>query len=79
MRTQRQYQPSLESLDERIAPSQIGVIISPMNPLARPDTSPTVIISPMDPLAKPSSGPSVTDPTMIGPGDFPAIHVNPVA
>jgi hypothetical protein len=70
MRARRQFQPSLDLMPMRLAPSGVGVIVSPMDPLASPDTSPTEIISPMDPLASPDSGPSVSDPTMIGPGSY---------
>lgn len=70
MRARRQFQPSLDLMPMRLAPSGVGVIVSPMDPSADPGTSPTVIISPMDPAANPSGGPSVTDPTTIGPGSY---------
>jgi hypothetical protein len=71
MRARRQFQPSLDSLPMRLAPSGMGVKVSPMDPLAGAGRkSPTVILSPMDPLSGSRSGPSVADPTMIGPGSY---------
>jgi|GEM_PF-2077986 hypothetical protein len=70
MRARRQFQPSLDLMPMRLAPSDVGTIISPMDPLARPDTSPTAIINPMDPLARPDSGPSMSNPRPIGPGSY---------
>jgi hypothetical protein len=70
MRARRHFKPTLDFLPMRLAPSDLGVMVSPMGSLAGPDTTPTVIISPMDPLSGPDSGPSVTDPTMIGPGSY---------
>lgn len=70
MRARRHFQPSLDSMPMRLAPSGLGVIVSPMNPLAGASSSPTAIICPMDPLSGPDSGPSVSDPTMIGPGSY---------
>jgi hypothetical protein len=70
MRARRQFQPSLDLMPMRLAPSGVGVIVSPMDPSADPDSSPTVIISPMDPAAGPDGGAPVSDPTMIGPGSY---------
>ena len=70
MRARRHFQPSLDSLPMRLAPSNVGVMVSPMNPLAGSSSSPTAIVSPMDPLSGPDSGPSVSDPTMAGPGSY---------
>jgi hypothetical protein len=71
MRARRRFQPSLDLLPMRLAPSGVGVVISPDDPLAGAGSqSPTVIISPMDPLSGSQSGPSVADPTTIGPGSY---------
>ncbi len=71
MRARRHFQPSLDLLPLRLAPSGLGVMLSPMDPLAGAgSSSPTVIISPTDPLSGSPSGPSVADPTMIGPGSY---------
>jgi hypothetical protein len=71
MRARRDFQPSLDLMPMRLAPSALGVLVSPMNPLSGAGSnSPTVIISPMNPLSGSQSGPSVADPTMIGPGSY---------
>ncbi len=69
MRARRQFQPSVDVLPFRLAPSDLGVTISPMDPLSGASSSPT-LISPMDPLSGSGSGPSLSDPTMIGPGSY---------
>jgi hypothetical protein len=69
MRARRHFQPSLDSLPMRLAPSGVGVIVSPMNPLAGSSSVP-VITSPMDPLSGADSGSSDSDPTSIGPGSY---------
>jgi hypothetical protein len=70
MRARRHFQPSLDSLPMRLAPSNVGVMVSPMDPVAGSSSSPPVIISPMDPVSGPDTGPSVSDPRMIGPGSY---------
>jgi len=70
MRARRDFQPSLDLMPMRLAPSGVGVMVSPMDPVASPSKSPTVIISPTDPVSGPDSGPSVTDPTTIGAGSY---------
>ena len=51
MRARRHFQPSLDSLPMRLAPSGVGAIVSPSNPLAGSSSSPTAIISPNDPTS----------------------------
>ncbi len=71
MRAHRHFQPSLDSLPMRLAPSSVVAMVSPMDPLSGAGSdSPPAIISPMDPLSGCPSGPSVADPTMIGPGSY---------
>ncbi len=73
MRARLQFQPSVNFMPVRLAPSSMGVMVSPMDPLSCAGTpSPTVFISPMDPLSGAQSGPSVSDPTAIGPGSYTA-------
>ena len=67
MRARRRFQPSLDSLPMRLAPSNVGMMVSPMNPLAGSSSLP-VLTSPMNPLSGPDTGPSGSDPTTIGPG-----------
>ena len=71
MRARRHFQPSFDSLTMRLAPSGVGAMVSPMDPVAGAGSNSTpVIISPMDPLSGSNSGPSVADPTTIGPGSY---------
>jgi len=71
MRARRSFHPYVDLMPMRLAPSGVGVMLSPMDPLAGAgSTSPTVIISPMDPLSGSRSGPSVSEPTSIGPGSY---------
>ena len=69
MRARRHFQPSLDSLPMRLAPSNMGVMVSPLDPLAGSSSSPTAIVSPMDPVSGPVVAPrfpirqrSVQDP-----------------
>ena len=70
MRVRRHFQPSLDVMPMRLAPSGVGVIVSPTDPVAGPSSSPTVIISPTDPISGPDGGASVSDPTTLGLGSF---------
>jgi len=70
MRARRHFQPSLDSLPMRLAPSNVGVMVSPMSPVAGSSSSPPAIISPMNPASGPDSGPSDSDPTAISPGSY---------
>jgi len=70
MRARRRFQPSLDVLPMRLAPSGLGTMVSPTDPVAGSPTSPAPIVSPTDPVSGPGSGPSVSDPTSIGPGSY---------
>jgi hypothetical protein len=70
MRARRHFQPSLESLPVRLAPSTVGVMPSPMDPVAGSSSSPPAIVSPMDPASGSDSAPSGSDSTTTGPGSF---------
>ncbi len=73
MVARRRFQPTVDLMPVRLAPSTMGVMVSPMDPLSCAGTSaPTVIISPMDPLSGAQSGPAVSDPTTICPGSYTA-------
>jgi len=72
MRARRRFQPSLDVLPMRLAPSDLGTMVSPTDPVSGPDASPAPIISPTDPLSGPQGGPSVGNPTSIGPGSYTA-------
>ncbi len=74
MRARRHFQPSLESLPVRLAPSNMVAmvaIVSPSDPLAGSSGSPTATVSPADPASGSAGDPPVSDPTTIGPaGSF---------
>jgi hypothetical protein len=70
MRARRRFQPTLDVLPMRLAPSDLGVPVSPTDPVSGPSTTPAPIISPTDPTSGPDPGPSVGDPTSIGPGSY---------
>ncbi len=70
MRTRRQFQPMLDWMPSRIAPSSMAVAVDPMDSTTSPtDTTPT-LVSPMDPTTDPGTGTSVTSPTIGGSGSF---------
>jgi hypothetical protein len=71
MRARRHFQPSLESLPVRLAPSSMVAIVSPSDPLAGSSGSPTATVCPADPASGSAGDPPVSDPTTIGPaGSF---------
>jgi hypothetical protein len=71
MRARRHFQPSFDFMPMRLAPSGVGVVVSPMDPLAGAgSSSSTVVVSPMNPLSGSQGGSSVSDPTAIGPGSY---------
>ncbi|QEH34135.1 hypothetical protein OJF2_26700 [Aquisphaera giovannonii] len=70
MRTRRRFQPSLDTLPLRLAPSDTNVLLIPTDPAAVPTSSGTYFVSPMDPgssaIGVKATGPS----TACGPGSF---------
>jgi hypothetical protein len=70
MRTRRHFQPSLDLLPMRLAPS--GMVVSPMSQLSGVSNSSTATVSPMNNLSGAEDGASVSDPSLIGPGTFTA-------
>ena len=71
MRAHRHFQPSLESLPVRLAPSSVVTLVSPSDPLAGSSVSPTATVCPADPASGSGNDPPVSDPTTIGPaGSF---------
>ncbi|MGC8638464.1 MAG: hypothetical protein ACP5XB_01140 [Isosphaeraceae bacterium] len=69
MRMRRQFQPTIELMPLRLAPSTIGTAPNPMNPLIVPSTPCPTLIDPMDPLSTPTFSPS--DPASpVGPGSY---------
>ncbi len=71
MRARRRFQPSLDLMPMRLAPSSLGVVASPMNPAAGAGSSSnTVVVSPTNPAAGSQGGSSVSNPTTIGPGSW---------
>ncbi len=70
MRARRRFQPNVDLMPMRLAPSGLAAVY-PMDPLAGAGSSSTpVMISPTNPLSGPQTGPSVADPTTIGPGSY---------
>ena len=67
MRARRHFQPSLDSLPVRLAPSSVAAIVSPTGPLAGSSSSPTATVSPADPASGSAGDPPVSDPTTISP------------
>lgn len=53
MRTRKSFQPSIEIMPLRLAPSSSGVLPNPMNPLTDPGTTSSPLINPMNPLTDP--------------------------
>jgi len=70
MRARRRFQPNVDLMPLRLAPSGAGVVY-PMDPVAGPGGNPPPpIISPMDPVTGPTTGPSVNDPPTAPSGSF---------
>ena len=70
MRARRRFQPNVDLMPLRLAPSGGGGVC-PMDSLAGAGSSGSpVLISPTYPLSGPQPGPSVSDPTTIGPGSY---------
>ena len=70
MRTRRWFQPTLDSMPTRIAPSGLGLTVSPMDPTSAPTSTTPSLVNPMDPTSSPGTNPGVTDPTIGGPGSY---------
>ncbi len=70
MRARRRFQPNVDLMPLRLAPSSAGVVY-PMDPVAGAggNSSPP-IISPMDPVSGPGSSPSVNNPPTAALGSF---------
>jgi hypothetical protein len=71
MRARRRFQPSLDLMPMRLAPSAVGVAVSPMDPASGAGSSSgTVVVSPTNPASGSQGGSSVSNPTTIGPGSW---------
>jgi hypothetical protein len=76
MRTRRQFQPTIDLMPLRLAPSSVGIPLSPMDPTVVPSTPSPTLISPMDPTSTPTSDPSEPVPPA-GPGSYTPIPIAP--
>jgi len=58
MRARRVFQPTIELMPLRLAPSDTGIQINPMDPVSSTPTTGPAMMNPMLPTSMPTSGPS---------------------